>query len=105
MARSEGTYGEFVFSDTRGGLLRKSNLVRRSFQPLLEKAGLPRFRFHDLRHTHASFLLREGTSPKVVQEFLGHSRIDLTMDVYSHTLPTMQGEAAAKWDAALSGYV
>jgi len=50
---SEGNPGPLVFCDTAGGPLRKSNLIRRSFHPLLERAGLPRIRFHDLRHTAA----------------------------------------------------
>jgi len=58
-------------------------------------------RFHDLRHTHASQLLRAGVSAKVVSERLGHSAIAITMDTYSHILPGMQEEAAAKMDVAL----
>ncbi len=58
-------------------------------------------RFHDLRHTHASQLLRAGVSAKVVSERLGHSAIGITLDTYSHILPGMQEEAAAKMDVAL----
>jgi integrase len=58
-------------------------------------------RFHDLRHTHATQLLRGGIHPKVVSERLGHSTIGLTLDTYSHVLPGMQEEAAAKLDAIL----
>jgi integrase len=89
----------FVFTDTAGGPIRKSNLIRRSFEPLLRRAGLPRIRFHDLRHTSATLLLAEGVHPKIVQERLGHSRINLTLDVYSHLLPSMGKEAAARLDA------
>ena len=67
----------------------------------LEKAGLPRIRFHDLRHSHASLLLRLGVHPKVVSERLGHATVSFTLDTYSHLLPSMQAEAAAKVEGAL----
>jgi integrase len=85
-----------VFCDTEGGWLRKSNFTRYVWKPLLEKAGLPRRRFHDLRHTSASLLLELGIHPKVVQERLGHSQIAITLDTYSHVIPTLQREAAEK---------
>ena len=91
-----------VFSNEVGKPIERGNLVRRSFLPLLERAGLPRIRFHDLRHTAATLLLSQGTHPKVVQERLGHSTIAVTLDVYSHILPTMQLEAATKLDGLLS---
>lgn len=96
----EGPDG-LVFCDTQGGPLRKSNLVRRSFLPLLKRAGLPAIRFHDLRHTAATLLLAQGVHPKIVQERLGHSQISLTLDTYSHVLPGMGREAASKLDALL----
>jgi len=68
----------------------------------LRKAGLPECRFHDLRHTSATLLLAEGVHPKVVQERLGHSQISVTLDTYSHVLPTMQAEAAGKFDDMLA---
>src|SRR5207302_2888348 len=92
----------FVFCDTHGGPLRKSNLVRRSFLPLLKRAGLPVIRFLDLRHTAATLLLAQGVHPKIVQERLGHSQISLTLDTYSHVLPGMGREAAPKLDALLT---
>jgi integrase len=58
-------------------------------------------RFHDLRHTSATFLLTQGVHPKVVQERLGHSQIGLTMDTYSHVMPSMQKDAAGQLDAML----
>jgi integrase len=58
-------------------------------------------RFHDLRHTHATQLLRQGVHPKIVSERLGHSTVGITLDVYSHVLPGMQEEAASRTDAAL----
>jgi integrase len=58
--------------------------------------GLPRIRFHDLRHSAATLLLGMGVPAKVVQELLGHSTISITMDVYSHVLPSMQRDAMEK---------
>ena len=86
---------DLVFSTTTGTPTEKGNLLRRSFQPLLARAGLRPMRFHDLRHTAASLLLAEGVNVKVIQEMLGHSSISLTLDVYGHTLPSMQADAAA----------
>lgn len=67
-------------------------------QHLLRKAGLPKVRFHDLRHTHATMMLQQGVHPKIVSDRLGHSSIKLTLDTYSHVLPTMQREAADRVD-------
>jgi integrase len=77
------------------------NLVQRSFEPLLERAGLPRLGFHDLRHTFAAVLLSRGTHLKVVQEMLGHANISQTMDTYSHVLPDMQEGAISALESAL----
>lgn len=92
----EGNYGPQrpIFCNRKGAPLLSQNLMRRSFHPLLERAGLPRVRFHDLRHTFASFLIHQGLHPKVVSDALGHSSIKLTMDTYSHLLPGMQRQAS-----------
>jgi integrase len=66
------------------------------FRSLLEDAGLPQIRFHDLRHSAATIMLSMGVHPKVVQELLGHSSISMTLDTYSHMLPSMQQEAMDK---------
>lgn len=87
-----------VFANQIGRPIEKQNLLRRSFWPLLERTGLPHIRFHDLRHTAATLLLEQGVHPKVVQERLGHSTISVTMDTYSHVMPTLQREAAEKLD-------
>lgn len=91
-----------IFCDSEGGWLRKSNVLRRSFRPILKRAGLPRVRPYDLRHSSATLLLLAGEDAKVVSERLGHSTTRLTQDVYQHVLPGMQERAAAKLDAIFS---
>ncbi len=91
----------WVFTDVRGGTLRRSNFIRRNWAPLLVRAGLDRVRFHDLRHTCASLLLAAGTHPKVVQERLGHATIGITLDTYSHVVGSLQREAADQLDELL----
>jgi integrase len=90
-----------VFPSRAGTPMDADNLVQRSFEPLLERAGLPRVRFHDLRRTFATVLLSGGTHPKVVQEMLGHANISQTMDTYSHVLPDMQDGAISAMESAL----
>ena len=68
---------------------------------LIRKTRLPAYRFHDLRHAHATHLLTSGAHPKIASERLGHSNISITLDLYSHVMPGMQADAAAKVDAAL----
>lgn len=89
---------DLVFTNQLGGPIEKQNLIRRSFRPLLERAGLPPIRFHDLRHSAATLLLAEGVHPKVVQERLGHANISVTMDIYSHVFPSLQEDAAKRLD-------
>lgn len=60
-------------------------------------------RFHDLRHSAATILMKMGVPPKVMQEILGHSNISITLGIYSHVLPGMQDEAMGKWDHLLGG--
>ena len=86
-----------VFCNTYGSYLNPDALLAQ-FHRLLEKVGLPRMRLHDLRHSAATILLGKGTHPKLVQELLGHSSIDITMDIYSHVIPTMQRDLMEKWD-------
>ena len=93
---------EWIFCDEQGVPLRATSMVRQSFQPLLVKAGLPHIRFHDLRHSTATLLFTLGVHPKIVQELLGHSQIFVTLDIYSHILPTLQEEAMQRFNEALS---
>ena len=86
--------GRWVFCTRTGRPVSVHNVHNRSWKPLLEKAGLPPdTRFHDLRHTCATLLLTKGVHPKIVQEMLGHSSISITLDIYSHVLPTLQEKA------------
>ena len=93
---------DLVFSNRLGNPIEKGNLLRRSFAPLLERAGLPRIRFHDLRHACASILLAANVNPKIVQERLGHSSISTTMDTYSHVMPSLQADAAEEMERQLA---
>ena len=93
---------ELFFPNAAGNPISERNLTLRYFKPLLEAAGLSRaVRLYDLRHTHATLLLKAGVHPKIVSERLGHASITLTMDTYSHVLPGMQRESAQKLDAML----
>jgi len=82
-----------VFTTKNGKPLNHQNVWTR-FKQLAAKAGVPTIRVHDLRHTHATILLRQGVHPKVVSERLGHGRVTITLEVYSHVLPDTQKEAA-----------
>jgi integrase len=89
-----------VFPNTVGRPLDNINLLRYWFYPLLERAGLPRMRFHDLRHTAVTLLLGSGVNPKIVSEMLGHASVAITLDIYSHVMPHMQQQAAQAAQAA-----
>jgi integrase len=91
---------DLVFTSVAGTPLDDSAL-RRGFKKLLDEAGLPRIRFHDLRHTHATLLLLKGVHPKIVSERLGHANVQITLDTYSHVLPNLQEGAAAAFDEIL----
>ncbi len=93
---------DLVFANEVGRPIEAQNLRNRSFWPLLVRAGLPRIRFHDLRHTAATLMLGRGVHPKVVSEMLGHSQISITLDLYSHVTPTMQRQATAALDSLLA---
>ncbi|MER8412617.1 tyrosine-type recombinase/integrase [Mesorhizobium sp. M1342] len=72
---------------------------------IIGKTKLPRIRFHDLRHTHASQMLAAGVHPKIASERLGHSSIGITLDLYSHVMPGMQADAAEQVDLAIRSAV
>ncbi|MGC2079945.1 MAG: tyrosine-type recombinase/integrase, partial [Xanthobacteraceae bacterium] len=95
------TDDSFVCAREDGRPLQPQTLTF-EWKRLVAKTGLPRLRFHDLRHTHATALLASGGHPKVASERLGHSQIGITLDLYSHVLPGMQADAVAKVDAAMA---
>jgi integrase len=88
----------YVFCKPDGSHLNPGYDVLIQLKQLLKKAGLPDVRFHDLRHSVATFLLSMGVHPKIVQDILGHARINMTLDTYSHVSPTMQREAMDRLD-------
>lgn len=104
--RDRGRWGEryenqdLVFATHRGRPLMHRNVFR-EFRRLLDKAGLPAIRFHDLRHTNATLLLAQGVHPKIVQERLGHSQVGVTLNTYSHVLPGLGREAIERLGSAL----
>lgn len=84
---------EYVFTKPDGTTYHPE-LVRQGFNRRVGRTDVPRIRFHDLRHTHATLLFKAGVSPKIVSERLGHATVAFTMDVYVHVIPGMQAEAA-----------
>lgn len=88
---------DLVFPGPLGGP-RDPGKVTYAFKQALEKNGLPKVRFHDLRHTAATLLLSQGMHPKVVSEMLGHATITITLDTYSHLVPVLHERAAAAMD-------
>jgi len=92
------------------GDLRHPERFSRTFQYRVTAArkslgddALSPLRLHDLRHTHATLLLRAGVHPKIVSERLGHATVSITLEVYSHAIPTLQREAAGKLAALVYG--
>jgi integrase len=90
-----------MFPSAVGTPVQASNL-RRSFRNLIALSGLPKIRFHDLRHTAASLMLNYGTPVIVVSERLGHSKASITLDVYGHLIPSQQIEAARLMDELMT---
>ncbi len=95
---------DFVVAQADGSPLRPHSLGQ-EWVRFLATTTLPRIRFHDLRHTHATHLLASGVHPKVASERLGHSKVGITLDLYSHVLPNMQADAASIVDDALQAAI
>ncbi|KGP89661.1 integrase [Pontibacillus chungwhensis BH030062] len=93
-----GEYEDYdlVACTKKGRSINPRNLIR-TFYNLTSKANLPKIRFHDLRHTHASLMLQQGENVKIISERLGHSSVKVTLDIYSHVLPNMQNEASDRF--------
>ena len=93
--------GETLVCCREDGEPRRPGSLTHEFAYVVTRVkDMPRLRFHDLRHSHATQLLADGVHPKIAQERLGHSTITTTMDLYSHVTDTMQSDAAARLDAA-----
>jgi integrase len=92
---------DLVFTDAVGRALRGNHILQRQFAPLLQRAGLPSIRLHDLRHTAASLLAHQGVHVTVVSRLLGHSSTSMTLDIYSHVFPEAQRDATAALDRLL----
>jgi integrase len=85
-----------VFPNSAGNPINHNNLVNRHYQPALKDAGLPKIRFHDLRHTYASLLIEQGENIKYIQTQLGHSSPTVTLNIYSHLMKSVNQEAVLK---------
>jgi len=90
----------YVVGQADGSPLQPRSLTH-AFALFVQSRGLKRIRFHDLRHSHATHMLAAGVHPKVASERLGHSKVGITLDLYSHVLPGMQSEAAQRVDEAM----
>jgi integrase len=91
----------FVVAQVDGRPLQPRSITHQWHLLLANNKALPRIRFHDLRHAHATHMLASGVHPKIASERLGHSKVGITMDLYSHVMPGMQEDAAARVDRAL----
>ncbi|NBI28310.1 site-specific integrase [Chengkuizengella marina] len=87
---------DLVIPSNIGTPVNPRNLLR-SMASIIKKSNVPRISFHDLRHTHASLLLKQDVHPKIVSERLGHANIRITLDTYSHILPNMQKDTAEQF--------
>ncbi|MDD9265981.1 tyrosine-type recombinase/integrase [Paenibacillus sp. GCM10023248] len=90
-----------IYNLKNGGVVFPANLTA-TYIKNVKASGLPHIRFHDLRHTHATMLIEKNVNVKVISERLGHSKVGVTLDVYSHVLPSMQQEVADKLDEIIS---
>ncbi len=101
--RGESHERQFVFTDSEGNPMRKSNFIRREFKPLLERAELPDVDFHSLRHSSNSFLIEEGADPILVARRNGHSGTRMVLDRYGHMFEGARRQAAETMNRVFSG--
>jgi len=94
---------DLIFPSENGTLWDAAHMIARHFFPALRRAGLPRMRFHNLRHTYASLLIAQGEHPKYIQTQLGHSSINVTMDIYGHLMDTVNRKAASLLGRSIMG--
>ena len=94
---------DLLFCNGNGMPLDPENLVKREFHAALDRAGLRRIRFHDLRHSYASLLIAQGENIKFIQSQLGHSSAKTTLDRYGHLMPNLENDAARRLDETVFG--
>jgi integrase len=94
---------DLVFPNDKGTPENKGNLTKRRFHPALATADLPHMRFHDLRHTYCALLLDQGENIKYIQRQMGHSSIQVTLDIYGHLMEDVNQAAAAKLGSRIFG--
>ncbi len=90
-----------IYNLKNGSTVFPSNLTKAYIKDV-KRSGLPHIRFHDMRHTHVTMLIEKNVNVKIISERLGHSKVGVTLDIYSHVLPSMQQEAADKLDEIIS---
>ncbi|OUS76586.1 hypothetical protein B1748_10830 [Paenibacillus sp. MY03] len=103
--KSAGSYYkdyDLIVCTKLGTPVNPRNLLR-TFYDLMKKAKVPKIRFHDLRHTVATLMLSSNINPKIVKEILGHSDIRVTLDTYSHVLPSVHKETAQQYGNMIFG--
>jgi integrase len=88
-----------VFPSDAGTPIEMNNFYQRTFKPLVTRAGLPSMRFHDLRHTYGSLLIQSGASLAYIRDQMGHSSIQITVDVYGHLIPSANVSFADRLDS------
>ncbi len=101
LAAAEWQETDLIFCTRTGGPLNPNNIAR-AHEVIVKRSGVRRIRFHDLRHTHATWLLQSGQPVKVVSERLGHARVSITLDTYAAVLPDMQDRAVEAFDALMA---
>lgn len=94
---------DLIFPNEIGLPLNPENLIKREFHSALDRAGLRRIRFHDLRHSYASILISQGENIKFIQSQLGHSSAKTTLDRYGHLMPNLENDAAQRLDKTVFG--
>ena len=96
--------GGLLFKAQNGGPLHTA-IVQSELDSIAKEAGIPRLRFHDLRHTQATVLAHAGVAPQIIQHRLGHSKIGVTMDLYAHEMPGQDGPAVAALERLIGGEI
>jgi integrase len=102
LACPKGSY-DLIFPNLDGQPMNYSNLITRGFHPARKRAGIRRIRFHDLRHTYASLMIRNGEDIVVVSRLMGHANASFTFNVYCHMLPRKRNPIADRLASLVFG--